>query len=378
MAQKPLVLKDGQVQQGEIDIAAVTGLAAALMQGGGGFIDVFIKADRSSPVFVKTGAGTAQVKAGTKVEVFGTLIEFASATAITMPTLAAGSDYEVWVKDDSSIAAFPISSPPSSGNWRLIGGFHYGLVGPSETVAGGSFATTGTGMIWTQGDVDKIKGINEFSIWDLKWRPAYSSPRGMSLCGQTWWDIYYCGTNHITDGTSKNNTNIASGTVLPKKPLEFGGNGTTTYSALDWYVANEIARSHGKRLPWLSEFVQAAFGVTENQSIGGASSTYPNTGRNAGYTSKYGIEQATGHHWIWLLDSSHRWDSPGAWDWRDQTGGRGQTYIQGDYGNVRAIAGGNRGSDAYSGSRASVWNSPPWDSGWPIGLRCACDHLSLA
>lgn len=76
----------------------------------GGFASVpayglFAKADSTTVAFTKTAAGAASVKAGTKVDVAGTLVQFASATAITMPTLAAGTDYAVWVKDDGAIQA---------------------------------------------------------------------------------------------------------------------------------------------------------------------------------------------------------------------------------------------------------------------------------
>lgn len=341
---------------------------------------VFAKADTSSVVFTKTGAATLSIKAGTYIAVGGSVVHFASATAITMPAHAAGTDYAVWVKDDGSIEATSNhTTPPAAGNWRKIGGYHYGLVAPATTVAGGGFATTGAGMIWTQPDVDKIAGINTYSLWDLRWRPATADPRGMTLVdGGTWVDIYLCGSDHITNGTSKYNSDIASGTVLPRKPLEFGGNGTTKYSSLNWWEACEIVRSHGKRLPWNQEFVAAAYGVTEGIAIGGASSTYPNTMRNAGYTSKYGLEQATGHQWVWGLDSGYRPDgSVSPWAWRDVTGGRGQMYLYTELANVRALFGGARDSAGFAGSRASNWNPSPWNSAWTFGLRAACDHLSL-
>ena len=57
-------------------------------------------------------------------------------------------------------------------------------------------------MIWTQADVDRIKGINEFSIWDVKFRPSCEDPRGMALVsGQFWADIYFTNTNHEVNGT---------------------------------------------------------------------------------------------------------------------------------------------------------------------------------
>lgn len=260
----------------------------------------FYKADANTPVFTKIGPGSLTLKAGTSVMVAGAMQNYAAQTAITMPTLVSGTDYAVYVCADGSLCADSNWSAPTgytSANSRKIGGFHYGLVAPGTTVSGGSFATTGNGMIWTQADVDNIAGINAWSLWDLKFRPVAADPRGMALVGgKTWVDIYLCSTDTSANGTSKAGTNIASSTVLPKVPTAFGGNGTLTYSSLNWWVSNELARANQKRLMLASEFYEAAFGVTENQSVDTTAATYPTTLRNPGYTSKYGIEQAAGVH----------------------------------------------------------------------------------
>ncbi len=331
----------------------------------------FHKSDTTSVAFTKTAAGAISIKAGTRIVVAGTLVSIATDTAVVMPTLAAGTDYAIYACTDGTVradASFTAPTGYTTANSRMIGGFHYGLVAAGTTVAGGSFATTGSGMIWTQADVDKIAGINQYSIWDLKWRPQ-CDPRGMALvAGRTWVDIYFCGTNHIANGTSKAGTDIASGTVLPKIPLEFGGNGTATYSAPTWWDFSEIVNSHKKRLLREQEFVLAAYGVTENQSIDATQSTYPTTQRNAGYTSKYGLEQATGHHWTWGEDSA------GSASAYVSNGGRGQSY---NNSIVRVLFGGSRADGAYSGSRCSVWGNVPANVGWSIGVRAACDHLIL-
>lgn len=349
---------------------------------------LFYKLDAFSPAFTKTGAGTLSVKAGTSAMVAGVKISWAADTAITMPALTGGTDYAIYVCTDGTIRADSNQSAPSgytTGNSRKIGGFHYGLTAAGTTVAGGSFATTGSGMIWTQGAVDDIAGINKYSLWDLKFRPACSDPRGMTLVGGlVWVDIYLCSTDTAANGTSKAGSNIASGAVLPKIPAAFGGNGATTYPSLSWWVANELARANQKRLMWEHEFVEAAYGVTENQSVDTTASTYPTTQRNAGYTSKYGIEQASGHHWTWGLDSSAYSDVTGAGSYKQVNGNtgaagseRGQIYTFGTYGLVRVILGGSRMLGASSGSRASNWNNFPWHSYWNIGLRAACDHMTL-
>jgi len=343
----------------------------------------FLKADPTATAFTKTGAGAASIKAGTIVDVAGTTITFTSATAITMPTLTAGTDYAVWVTPAGAVQAVadPYSAPatPPVTGARKIGGFHYGLVAPGTTVAGGSFATTGSGMIWTQPNVDAIAGIDEFSFWDLKFRCA-GEQRGMAFdpYAKCWAAIYWCSSNHIANGISAYNTDVASGTVLPRIPLAYGGNGTAAYNNGNWWTFNEIAASFGLRLPTEREFISAAYGVTENQSLGGASVTIPSTARQAGYTSRIGLEQTTGHIWTWGADSSTRWDGGATpWAWRNVNGGRGQVYLYGDVNLVRVLMGGSRGNAAFSGSRAAYWSNYPWASGWLIGLRAFGDHLLL-
>jgi len=334
---------------------------------------LFYKTDAFTPAFLKTAAATLSIKAGTSAMVAGIKVVWAVDTAITMPTLTGGTDYAIYVCTDGTIRADASMSYPTgytTVNSRKVGGFHYGLVPAGTTVAGGSFATTGNGMIWTQGDVDKSAGINPWSIWDLKFRPACADPRGMVLVnGRTWVDIYLCNTDTAANGTSKAGSNIASGTVLPKVPVAFGGNGTLTYSTLTWWEASELARANQKRLLLASEFYDAAFGVTENQSIDATASTYPSTQRNAGYTSRYGIEQASGHHYIWGQDSAGQIATAYA-----ANGGRGQSY---NNSTVRVLLGGSRTIGSNSGSRVSSWNGVSSYSYWGIGLRAASDHLQI-
>lgn len=343
----------------------------------------FYKLDTDSVAFTKTGAGTISIKAGTTLTVAATLLTFALATAVVMPALAAGTDYAIYACTDGTLRADASVNFPTGytlANSSKIGGFHYGLVAPGTTVVGGAFTVDINSMMWSQFDVDKLAGINLYSLWDLKFRPACRNPRGMVLVADSFWaDIYLCNTDTAANGTSKFNTNVASGTVLPKIPTEFGGWGFVDYTNGNWWTFNEIARANGKRLPCEAEFVAAAFGVTEGQSLGGAASTIPSTARQAGYTSKYGLEQASGHIWTWGADSSTRWDGLATpWNWRNVNGGRGQVYLYGDSNLVRVLLGGSRSYAASSGSRASSWGNFPWDSSGSIGLRAFADHLKLA
>jgi len=354
--------------------------------------EALTKADRMSPCFTKVGAQALSVKAGTSVLVDDALIHFKSDTPVTLPSLTAGEDYAVFVNPDGTIEAVadPFSSPaspPQSGS-RKIGGFHYGLTPPDATVSSGSFATSGPGMHWTQADVNRIRGINEFSIWDVRFRSA-GEQHGFAFDPQArvWVAIYFCGPDHITDGISRYNSAVASDTVPAKIPLIYGGNGSavyTDYSGEDsdvkagcWWNFMEVAHSHGARMLWEREFNSAAFGTTEQQAIGGSSVTIPATKREPGYTSRIGLEQVSGHHYTWGMDSNYREGSEGA-RWYDHNGGRGKVYTRNELGIVRVRLGGSRTSAPDScGSRAATWSDYPWDGNWDGGLRAACDLLIL-
>jgi hypothetical protein len=341
---------------------------------------IFYKTDSQSVAFTKTAAGALSIKAGTAVDIFGAVITLATATNVVMPALTPGTDYAIYACTDGTVRADSSFTNPAgytTGNSRLIGGFHYGLVASGTTVAGGSFNTAGSvqtgGMVWTQGQVDDIAGINKYSLWDLYWRANVSDLRaqkGFVLTDAgTWVAIYFANTGTDANGLSKYNTDVASGTVLPKIPTTMGGNGTLTYADYNWWRASEHARAYGARLLTDAEANIAFFGVTENQSLGGAASTIPLTTRQAGYTSKYGVEQATGHHWVRGDDSSGTIASGYV-----ANGGRGQSYA---LNTVKALFGGARNYGTDSGSRASYWVEGPTSSNWYIGLRAACDHLML-
>jgi len=314
---------------------------------------LFVKADPASVAFTKTAAGAASIKAGTKCDVAGTLVQFASDTAITMPTLTAGTDYAIWLKDDATIqASSSYTSAPGAGNWRKIGGFHYAPGGNAAAQAGG----------------DTTPAINAYSLWDLKFRPACPDPRGMTLVADSFWtDIYLLGVDHLTNNTSKYNVTIADGSNPPKIPTKFGGNGSTVYSTLNWWKAGEVLQSWGKRMPSYDEFAALAYGTTEATS--GGTDPVSTILRNA-YTSKWGVMLATGNLWVWGAEFG---GGAAAAGWVANTGGRGSTYKM----ENAVLFGGNWGDTSSSGSRASAWSHSPSNSSDSIGARGVCDHLIL-
>jgi hypothetical protein len=319
------------------------------------YAGAFYKTDAYSVGFTTTGTGTAQVKAGTIVEVAGQILNFSSATSITMPTLTAGTDYAIYVGSDGVlIADSNFSAPTGYGttNSRQIGGFHYAPGGNASAQAGGNTTPQ----------------INSYSLWDLKWKPAAGDPRGMTLvAGAFWSDIYLTGVDWYTNGTSKYNVTQADGSSPPKIPASYGGNGSTAYANYDWWNATEVCIAVGKRLPNYIEYIALAYGTTEASSIG---TDQVSTILNATYTSRWGVIQSSGVLYTW----GNEFGGPYAGaSWVATPLTRGSAYNLPNA--VRC--GGTWSIGSLSGSRCSIWDGAPSVSDGYIGSRAVCDHLIL-
>lgn len=338
-----------------LDVGTTAGTVAA----GPASTDLFIKAAPREVAFVKTGAFAVSIKAGTIIEVGGEIYTFSSATAVTMPESPAVGDYAIWIKPDGTLHATTDFTSPPVANSRKIGGFHYAPGGNASGYNSGG---------------DTTPQINEYSFWDIKFRPACPDPQGMVLvAGSFWCDIYLLGVDHHVNGTSRAGVTIADGSSPPKVPAAFGGNGSTVYGSLNWWEAAEVMQSHGKDLLSYAEFAAAAYGVKEAQSGG----TDPvSTILRADYTSKWGVMLATGNLYVWSRDFSYRSDGTTSFAWAAITGGRGSVYKQGTYGLVAARFGGGWDAEADSGSRASHWRDLPSLSSGLVGARGRSDHLN--
>jgi hypothetical protein len=327
-----------------LKVTKVTTLTDVPIIGAGSFY----KTDSNSVAFTKTGAGTVSVKAGT-IAAFGdgTQTSYSTATAITMPTLTAGTDYFIYVTASGiqAVAATgtwptPVASPPADS--RLIGGFHYAAGGNATGTAGG----------------DTTAAINEYSLWDLKWMPSAPDPRGMTLVNDHFWsDIYPINTTASTNGTSANNKTI--------------------YDTHTWWDTAEELGKYGKRMPRYTEFCDLAYGTTENQSRGNDPVTTGLGTTNTGssntdeeFTSKWGVIQATGCLYVWGNEFG---GGNAAASWADINGGRGKVYQQ----ENAVILGGHWYHTVYSGSRSSLWTDSPSDTNIDISGRGVCDHLRL-
>jgi hypothetical protein len=187
------------------------------------------------------------------------------------------------------------------------------------------------------------------------------------VAGNFWADIYLLNTDADVNGTSKYNATIADGASPPKVPTKFGGNGTTAYTTLTWWEANEVLAANGKRSASYQEFAALAFGVTEATSIGTVQDV---TILNAAYTSRWGVMQSTGVMDVWGKDFG---GDAAAAVWVANTTGRGQTYQL----SGAVFFGGYWSVGAAAGSRYSGWGTSPAFSSNIISGRGVCDHLLL-
>ena len=309
----------------------------------------FRKASPVGVAFSKTGAFSVSTATRLTIEVNGGAVDIPALTTVTMPgSPVAGTDYAIWVKTDGSLEATANHTTPPATGARKIGGFHYAPGGNAAAQAGG----------------DSTPGINPYSLWDLKWRPACPDPRGMTLVADGFWvDIYLTGVDALTNGSSKYNVTIADGSSPPKVPTLFGGDGSATYGSYTWFEAQELAAAFGKRCPTQQEFMAAAFGVTEATSRG---SDPVSTILDAARTSKWGLIGATGNLWVWG-------DERGGPTSNTATEGRGSETSAPN----AARFGGDWDYGASPGSRSSLWGNAASASSSSIGSRFACDHLWL-
>ena len=319
--------------------------------GGGAVPNLFSKNDATEVAWTKTGNGTAETQTVLNVEVNGAVLTIASGTSITMPSFSAGTDYAIWAKPDGTLEATSNHTSPPVANARKVGGFHYAPGGNATAQSGG----------------DTTPQINEYSFWDLKWKPACPDPRGMTLVADGFWvDIYLTGVDAITNGSSAYNVTIADGSSPPKVPTMFGGDGVTTYGGYTWFECMELATSFGKRAMTQLEFMSAAYGTTEETSRGSDAVTTQMSTTDDDFTSKWGVIQSTGVMRIWGRDRAI-----GSTD--TNTDGRGTENNAPNAVNF----GGDWNYGSYSGSRRSYWSNTASNSGPRFGSRFACDHLTL-
>lgn len=314
---------------------------------------LFAKSNPYSALLTKASTFSVVTAQDFYAEVNYNNILITSGTSVTMPgTPVSGTDYALWVKPDGTLEVTNSHTTPPITSAVRLAGFHYAPGGNATGTSGGN----------------STPQINEYSIWDTKFRFAGPDPRGMVLvAGGFWSDIYLLNTEHIANGTSKYNATIADGSSPAKIPTQFGGTGSDSYGSLTWWEAEEIMRAYGKRLPTYGEFAALAYGTTEESSVGGDPGS---ASWQAAYVSKWGCNQVSGVMWQWGAEFGGPYAVAA---WSAITCGRGSVYNQPN----AAIFGGDWVDGSNCGSRASTWLNSPSDSSAYIGARGVGDHLIL-
>ena len=306
-----------------------------------------------SVAWAKTGNNTAEASQDLIVEVNGTVVKIPEGTTISMPTLAAGTDYAIWVNPDGSLqAATSFTTPPVAGG-RRVGGFHYAPGGRATGTSGGNTTPQ----------------IMETSFYDLKWRPSVVDPRGLVLVGDGsfWTGMYHMSANHLTGPVHKYNVNPCRDGNPPQN-ITTAGNYPNASSA----NIIEALQYHGFRAPNFWEFQLLAYGTTEATALGGSGPGLTGVlssgaGNKQRFTSQWGVFDATGvlNHWgndTILTTENQALPNPS----------RGNFFRYLHF----ALFGGFWASGASAGSRAVPTDTATFSS-TAYGSRGVCDHIIL-
>ena len=323
-------------------------------------IKLFAKTDSSIVAWTKTGAGTAQTSQDLFIDVNGTFVAVPINTPITMPTLVAGTDYAIWVAPDGTLEADTSFTVAPTAGGRRVGGFHYAPGGNAPIDPAGNWNNHNGGNTTPQ--------INEYSFYDLKWKPSAPDPRGLTLVNNSFWTgMYLMSADTTVAPLHKYNVNPARDGNPPQKPY---GDGTTYGNAKPMNVF-ECLSYYGFRAPNHNEFQLLALGVNEERSIGGSGpgNTGIVTDRSKNQqTSAWGVFDATGVLNVWGRDSLP-----------DNTQDNNVTEGRSD--NVWRISrfarfGGGFNDGAFSGSRYAATSAASLSTA-RLGGRGVCDHLIL-
>uniref|UniRef100_UPI003F589DB1 phage major tropism determinant n=1 Tax=Vibrio cholerae TaxID=666 RepID=UPI003F589DB1 len=310
---------------------------------------MFLKSIGSEPAFLAS-ASSISAAFDIIVAVGGSILSFSSSDSVSLPSLISGTDYAIYATADGLIASdnFTVPSGYTESNSRRIGGFHY-----------------------------QDAFINSQSVWDLKYKPSCSDPRGMArTIGGFWADIYLLNATPDVLGTSAYNATIADGASPPKIPAKWGGNGTSKYANFTQYIATEVLAAFGKRLPNAHEFSVLAQGSV----TGHVASVDPVTTKfDASARSLIGCEQVSGHMWQWGSEQWDRGNGSSGYAWyAAETNGKGSVYSAlGSEGVGASVFGSHWGGSGRAGSRCSYWDVEPWHSSGSLAARGVCDHLQL-
>ncbi len=309
---------------------------------------VFAKSIHDEPAF-RTNGNDLMVNGDIQITINSTVISATDGTVIALPSLSIGTDYAIYATADGIVVSDNFTAPPGYTELtsKRFAGFHY-----------------------------QDGFINEYSIWDLKYKPTCNDPRGMvRTVGGFWSDIYLLNTTPDLLGTSAYNATIADGSSPPKIPAVWGGNGTDQYPNFTQYIATEVLAAYGKRLPKSDEFEVLARGSVAGYAAGAdpIKTMFDGSAR-----SQVGCEQVSGHMYHWGAEKWDRGNGSSGYGWQVvDTNSEGEVYASGTSGVGASLFGAYWTSAGSAGSRASHWGNQPWSSGNGVGARGVCDHMQL-
>lgn len=266
-------------------------------------------------------------------------------------SISNGKDYYVYACNNAGTLVFKVSlnsTYPSgfdANTSRKIGGFHT-LCANVGTISGHPLS----GYV--------ANDILPASVWDLNHRPV-CEPAGMVYVDaiDKWVDIY------LASGTGASTASVFGGTISDNRNwMDFVDDGAAVLKQLLSDPEFQIAAA-------LSNEGTNIAGSADPVTTGGHSDT-----ASRRMISKYGIEDMCGAMWQWLRDNGYRADGADlaaliAFSWKDQTGGKGQLYTQGTYGDVKPRAGGGWYDATYCGSRGRSSDSCRWGAASGVGGR---------
>lgn len=313
----------------------------------------FSKMITSEPAY-QMDAGTLKIAADLGVAINGDFYQFDEGTGLVLPgSMSLGTDYAIYATPDGLVvsANFTVPDGYTALTSRRVGGFHH-----------------------QNGE------INEYSIYDLKYRSAARNaltgaidPRGSArVPGVGWVDIYMLNTTPDLLGTSAFGAQIADGSSPPKKPEYWGGDGIVQCADFSQYTASRVLAAYGKRLPTTHEHEQLAFGTVTGAKVGSDPVTIQ---YHADTTSKFGIVGAIGVMWQWAIERWDRGNGSSGYSWiSGGTDGEGQRSMAGSNGVGAAVVG-SYWVDPEPGPRASLWSDEPSYSHSSISARGRSDHF---
>ncbi len=332
-----------------------------------GLFDRFITVNSvNTGILVKSGT-VIPLLSGSNWKIYSFLVD-TEITALDTGTFVFGTNYYVYLCDDGTSSGLLILSANSTyplgytaTNSRKIGGFHYGRIRNSFTIA----------------DVTANVVIPN-SVWDLVHRPT-CSPEGMVNIGKIWVDIYEVSIGNAITFSAGNGSPITTGTGLSI----YNAIPLTGTEGLSGYNFTELAMRSSKRLLTYTEWLNAAYGSPQGNdadNVNAWSATTntarANTGSVVNAISINNVVDCVANVWEQLNEFATRPDGTTGWGYYDVMSGKGvgQLYIYTDTFLVQLAAGGNWNDGVRTGSRTANLINYPWGVNTGFGSRFACDN----